>query len=64
MEINLPKKEEEILKLWEKDKVFEKSLASRKGRPRFVFFEGPPFANGLPGIHHLLVRAFKDVILR
>lgn len=61
MNLNLAKIEKEILKFWEKDKTFKKSL---KGKKRFVFFEGPPFANGLPGIHHLLARAFKDVILR
>jgi len=64
MELNLSKKEEEILDFWEKNKIFEKSLEKTKDKQRFVFYEGPPFANGLPGIHHLLVRAFKDVILR
>jgi isoleucyl-tRNA synthetase len=64
MELNLPKKEKEILDFWEKNKIFEKSLEKTKDKPKFVFYEGPPFANGLPGIHHLLVRAFKDVILR
>lgn len=64
MELNLSKKEEEILDFWEKNKIFEKSLEKTKGKPKFVFYEGPPFANGLPGIHHLLVRAFKDVVLR
>lgn len=64
MELNLSKKEEEILDFWEKNKIFEKSLEKTKDKPRFIFYEGPPFANGLPGIHHLLVRAFKDVILR
>jgi len=64
MEINLPKTEEELLKFWKENQIFEKSLEKTKNKPRFVFFEGPPFANGLPGIHHLLARAFKDVILR
>jgi len=64
MELNISKKEEEILDFWEKNKIFEKSLEKTKDKPRFVFYEGPPFANGLPGIHHLLVRAFKDVVLR
>jgi isoleucyl-tRNA synthetase len=62
--IELPKLEEKILKFWLEFKIFEKTLAKRKGKKRFVFFEGPPFANGLPGIHHLLARAFKDIILR
>jgi len=60
----LPKIEEEILKFWKENRIFEKSLEKTKNKPRFVFFEGPPFANGLPGIHHLLSRALKDVILR
>jgi len=62
--LDLPKIEEKILKFWKKKRIFEKSLEKRKGRKRFVFYEGPPFANGLPGIHHLLTRAFKDIILR
>jgi len=64
MELNLPKIEEEILKFWKENKIFEKSLEKTKNGPRFVFYEGPPYANGLPGIHHLLSRAVKDVILR
>lgn len=64
MELNFPKIEERILKFWKRDRIFEKSLEKTKGKPRFVFYEGPPFANGLPGIHHLLARAFKDIILR
>lgn len=64
MESDFPKIEKEILKFWQKEKIFEKSLERTKKKPRFVFFEGPPFANGLPGIHHLLARAFKDIILR
>ena len=64
MKLELPKIEEKILKFWKKEKIFEKSLEKTKKNPRFVFYEGPPFANGLPGIHHLLSRAFKDVILR
>ncbi len=63
---HLPTIEEEQLKKWEEHEVFEKILARNQdeARPRFVFFEGPPTANGKPGIHHLLTRAFKDVILR
>ncbi|MDD5144535.1 MAG: isoleucine--tRNA ligase [Candidatus Pacebacteria bacterium] len=64
MEFKLPKIEEEILKFWQDKDVFKKSLKKTEGKKRFVFYEGPPFANGLPGIHHLLARAFKDVILR
>ncbi len=64
MSFNLPKKEEEILDFWRKKDIFQKSLEKRKDQERFVFYEGPPFANGLPGIHHLVARAFKDIILR
>ena len=64
MNLNFPKNEEKILKFWQEKKIFEKSLEKTKDNPRFVFYEGPPFANGLPGIHHLLARAFKDIILR
>ncbi len=64
MEVDLAKTEKEILKFWQKEKIFEKSLERTKKKPRFIFYEGPPFANGLPGIHHLLARSFKDVVLR
>jgi isoleucyl-tRNA synthetase len=62
--LNFPEQEKEILKFWGKEKIFEKSLKKTKNGPRFIFYEGPPFANGLPGIHHLLARAFKDIIIR
>jgi isoleucyl-tRNA synthetase len=64
-QFNLPKLEEELLKKWEEDGIFKKVLG-REDNPRgsFVFFEGPPTANGKPGIHHLLTRTFKDVMLR
>ena len=61
---NFSEQEKEILKFWEKEKIFEKSLEKTKKSPKFVFYEGPPFANGLPGIHHLVSRAFKDIIIR
>jgi len=64
MKLNLPETENKILKFWKKKKIFEKTLEKTKKGRRFVFYEGPPFANGLPGIHHLLTRAFKDIILR
>ncbi|MDO8473956.1 MAG: class I tRNA ligase family protein [bacterium] len=64
MEINFPKLEEEVLERWKKEKAFERSVSRRKTGKRFVFYEGPPTANGKPGIHHVLSRAFKDVILR
>ncbi|MCL5436114.1 MAG: isoleucine--tRNA ligase [Patescibacteria group bacterium] len=61
---NFPKLEENILKFWQAEKIFEKSLENSKGKKHFVFFEGPPTANGRPGLHHVEARAFKDVILR
>lgn len=61
---NLPDIEKKVLEFWKKNNIFEKSLKSREGRKPFRFFEGPPTANGRPGIHHVLARAFKDVIPR
>ena len=49
---------------WEKDKTFEKSISSRNNSKDFVFFEGPPSANGMPGIHHVMARAIKDIFCR
>ncbi len=57
-------REEEILAFWERERIFEKSLAKRSPKGDFVFYEGPPTANGKPGIHHLESRAFKDAIPR
>ncbi len=62
--VNFPKLEEEILEFWKREKIFEKSMAQREGKPRFVFYEGPPTANGRPGIHHVLARVFKDLFPR
>ena len=62
--MNLPQIEEKLLKVWRKKKIFEKSLKQNKGKERFIFFEGPPTANGRPGIHHVEARAFKDVLPR
>ena len=62
--MDFPSEEKKILKFWRDNEIFEKSLKKKKGFPRFIFYEGPPYANGLPGIHHLLARAFKDAILR
>lgn len=59
-----PAIEEEILEFWEKEDVFQKSLAKTKDKKRFIFFEGPPTANGKPGIHHVLARVYKDITLR
>src|SRR3989338_8381696 len=61
---NIALREEEILKFWEERQIFEKSLSQTQGKKEFVFYEGPPTANGKPGIHHLVARAFKDAIPR
>ncbi len=61
---SLPQIEEKILKWWQANKTFEQSVDSRRGRPRFTLYEGPPTANGKPGIHHVLSRIFKDIIPR
>ncbi len=56
--------QKEILGFWQKNKTFQKSLARRKRAPKFVFYEGPPTANAKPGLHHVLVRTFKDAVCR
>jgi len=61
---NLPELEEAVLVLWNKHKTFEQSLEAWKKAKPFRFFEGPPTANGRPGTHHVLARAFKDIVLR
>ncbi|NWJ96238.1 MAG: isoleucine--tRNA ligase [Chloroflexi bacterium] len=62
--VSFPKLEEEVLDFWRREKVFEKSVQLREGRQRYVFYEGPPTANGRPGIHHVLARVFKDLFPR
>ena len=62
--LDLPKVAEEILKYWQENNIFEKSVTSRENAKPFVFFEGPPSANGLPGVHHVLARAIKDIFPR
>ncbi len=62
--VSFPKMEEEILEFWEKEKIFEKSVSKDAPKGDFVFYEGPPTANGRPGLHHVLARSFKDVIPR
>ena len=61
---DFPALEREVMEFWKRDRTFEESLRIREGRPRFVFYEGPPTANGRPGTHHILARAFKDVFGR
>jgi isoleucyl-tRNA synthetase len=62
--LNLPTVASEVLDFWKKENIFEKSVSTREGNPPFVFFEGPPSANGLPGIHHVMARAIKDIFCR
>ena len=62
--LDLPKVAEEILNSWQENNIFEKSITSREGAEPFIFFEGPPSANGLPGVHHVLARAIKDIFPR
>ncbi len=61
---SLPILEEKVLKFWQENDIFNKTLLKTKNKKQFVFYEGPPTANGRPGIHHVLSRAFKDIILR
>ncbi|MEO6550623.1 MAG: isoleucine--tRNA ligase [Ferruginibacter sp.] len=63
-QLNLPAIGSEILAQWEKNKTFEQSVNLREGHPPFVFYEGPPSANGLPGIHHVISRTLKDLVCR
>jgi len=63
-QLDLSKINEEVLKRWENDDTFHKSISTREGQPTFVFYEGPPSANGMPGIHHVMARAIKDIFCR
>ena len=62
--LDLPNVAEEILQYWEENNIFEKSVLTREGKEPYVFYEGPPSANGLPGVHHVLARAIKDIFPR
>lgn len=62
--LNLPEVGRQMLKEWEEEDLFHKSIEEREGCPQFVFFEGPPSANGHPGIHHVLARSLKDTFCR
>ena len=62
--LDLPKSAEEVLDFWKNNKIFDQSITSREGATPYVFFEGPPSANGLPGIHHVMARAIKDIFCR
>ncbi|THF48166.1 isoleucine--tRNA ligase [Flavobacterium supellecticarium] len=62
--LDLPTVASEVLEFWKKQNIFEQSITSREGNQPFVFFEGPPSANGLPGIHHVMARSIKDIFCR
>lgn len=62
--VNVIQLEEDILRFWKEQRIFEKSIEIRKGGPLYVFYEGPPGANGSPGVHHVLARLYKDVVCR
>jgi len=62
--IDLVQLEEGILKFWKENKIFKKTLQKTRSGKKFVFYEGPPTANGAPGVHHALSRVFKDIFPR
>ena len=62
--LNLSEINEEVLQQWDEENVFNQSIKEREGCPSFVFYEGPPSANGMPGIHHVMARTIKDIICR
>ncbi|HCE58931.1 MAG TPA: isoleucine--tRNA ligase [Prolixibacteraceae bacterium] len=63
-QLDLSQINKEVLKRWQDDDTFHKSISTREGHPTFVFYEGPPSANGMPGIHHVMARAIKDIFCR
>jgi hypothetical protein len=63
-QFDLSKVNKDVLKKWDENQVFAKSMTEREGCPSFVFFEGPPSANGMPGIHHVMARSIKDIFCR
>ncbi len=63
-QLDLPQINKEVLEGWEENDLFSKSMTEREGAPSFVFFEGPPSANGMPGIHHVMARSIKDTFCR
>ncbi|HSH19419.1 MAG TPA: isoleucine--tRNA ligase, partial [Draconibacterium sp.] len=63
-QLDLSQINKDVLKRWEEDDTFHKSISTREGHPTFVFYEGPPSANGIPGIHHVMARAIKDIFCR
>ena len=62
--LNVTLLEEGVMRFWRNHEVFQRTLSEREGKPEYVFYEGPPTANGRPGVHHVLARAFKDIFPR
>ncbi len=62
--LSIPEVEKRILDFWQKNEIFKRSVENREGAPRYIFYEGPPTANGKPGIHHVMARTVKDIICR
>lgn len=62
--LDVPAMEDNVLKFWKKQEIFKKTVEQRQGKPEYVFYEGPPTANGRPGVHHVLARVFKDMFPR
>jgi isoleucyl-tRNA synthetase len=62
--LNLPLIADQVLQQWQDRQIFERSISEREGQPGFTFYEGPPSANGLPGIHHVMARSIKDIFCR
>ena len=60
-QLNLPAVADELLQYWQDKSIFERSVTEREGKPSYTFYEGPPSANGLPGIHHVMARSIKDL---
>ena len=62
--LNLPKVGDEVLSFWNEKSIFKKSITDPKRKKNFTFYEGPPSANGMPGIHHVIARTIKDLFCR
>lgn len=62
--LSYPQLADEVLNFWKENKIFEESVELREGNPSFTFYEGPPSANGSPGIHHVMARTIKDIFCR
>jgi isoleucyl-tRNA synthetase len=63
-DFSFPAIEQDVLQFWEENQIFQKSIETREGKPSFTFYEGPPSANGMPGIHHVMARTIKDIFCR